>query len=194
MVGTFGDFRVSNSMEIIVSLEAVMLRALLNSRLPITALTFLGAVTAVCERLPGMGAERSGISMVLEAQLDGVTAFKTKVPVCRAEPGRIIESPRKTFSFSIKPKRSILWMRELGHTVTPITTKPNQEIDVLIWTYCTEDNDPCGSSVSITISGSFSTGEKPLRNMIHLAHPKRRDRSDIATGLSILTYPAQPGE
>ena len=160
----------------------------------ITAFALMGG-GAVCEQIPGIDSERSAMLMALEAQLDGITMFKTTFPLCHAEPGGIAESPRKTFSFSMKPKRSILWMRQLRHTVTPITTKPNQEIQVSIWTYCTDDNKhPGASSGWIAIGGSISSDDKLLRNMIHLAHPKKRDRSEIATGLAVLTYPARHGE
>jgi len=175
--------------------KTIMLRRLLKIGLPITVLLFTLPVGAFCEGLPESDKEQPALLMALEVQLDRTTVFKTTYPLCHAERGAIAERPRKTISFSIRPQRSILWMRELRHTVTPITTKPNQEIEVSIWTYSIDHGThPGASSDWIPIGGSFYSDDKLLVNMIHLAHPKRRDRSEIATGLAILTYPVKRGE
>jgi hypothetical protein len=172
-----------------------MLKRLLKTGLPITVLLCISPVRAFCEGLPQGDQESPAMLMALEIQLDRSTVFKTTFPVSYAESSTIAESPRQTISFSIKPQRSILWMRELRHTVTPIITQPNQEITGSIWTYSVDDGKyPGASSDWFAIGGSFSTDHKLLVNRVHVAHPKRRDRSEIAAGLVILTYPVKREE
>jgi len=167
----------------------------MSALLPITVLLFTGLAGVFREGIPISDKELPGMLMALEVQLDRATVFKTTFPLCYAEPGTTSQNPQKSISFSIKPQRSILWMRELRHTVTPITTKPNQEIEVSIWTYSIEDAGHPGAGADwLAIGGSFYSDETLLGNMIHLAHPKRRDRSEIATGLVILTYPIKRGK
>jgi hypothetical protein len=155
-------------------------------------LLFTLQIEALCEGLPESGKGKPEILMGLEVQLDRTTVFKTTFPVCYAERGTIAEKPRKSISFSFKPQHSILWMRELRHTVLPITTKPNQEIIGSVSTYSIDNGKyPGANSDWLTIGGSFYSEDKFLVNKIHLAHPNKRDRSEIATGLSILTYPVK---
>ena len=165
------------------------------TRLQIVAVLSMLLVGVLSEGFSESDIERPAMLMALEVQLDRATVFKTTFPLCYAEPGTTSQNPQKSISFSIKPQRSILWMRELRHTVTPITTKPNQEIEVSIWTYSIEDAGHPGAGADwLAIGGSFYSDETLLGNMIHLAHPKRRDRSEIATGLVILTYPIKRGK
>jgi hypothetical protein len=167
-----------------------MLKHLLKIGLPITVLLFKLQGGAFGKGPPECGKPRPEMLMVLEVQLDRTTVFKTTFPLCYAERGTIAEKPRKTMSFFIKPQRSILWLRELRHTVTPITTKPNQEIEGSISTYSIDNADhPGRNSNWLTIGGSFYSDDKLIVNRIHLAHPNKRDRSEIATGLLMLTYP-----
>jgi hypothetical protein len=169
-----------------------MLRPLLKIGLPVTVLLFTLRGGSFGKRLPESGDARPEMLMVMEVQLDRTTVFTTTFPLCYAERGTAAERPRKTISFSIKPNRSILWMRELRHTVTPITTKPNQEIEGSISTYSISNAAHPGTNSNwITIGGAFYSDDKLLVNRIHLAHPNRRDRSEIAAGLFMLTYPVK---
>jgi hypothetical protein len=122
--------------------------------------------------------------MTLEVRLDGVTIFKTAFPLCHEQRGTIVEEPQKTLSFFFKPGRAILWMVQKGVTVTPMQTKPNQLIEgsISIW------HADAGSS-GPTIGASFYSDDRILMRAIHITHPKKRDCSEIATGLLIVTYP-----
>jgi len=41
------------------------------------------------------------------------------------------------------------------------------------------------------IRGSFYSDDKNLTNAIHIVHSKKRERTEIATGLIMLTYPVK---
>jgi hypothetical protein len=147
-------------------------------------LTFLVViVVALANILSAADAERV---MTLEVQLNGAVLSKTAFPLLTAQRGIIVGQPQKTISFSFKSEHDILWMIQKGITVTPIRTKPNQEIEcsISIWHADADSGWP-------TISASFFSGDGILTKAIHIAHPKKRDRSEIATGLFILTYPAK---
>ncbi|HTY61375.1 MAG TPA: hypothetical protein VMG30_03890 [Acidobacteriota bacterium] len=145
-------------------------------------LTLLAAMVAAwAGTLSADDAERV---MILEVQLNGVTLSKTDFKLFDEQRGTIAEEPQKTLSFSFKPEHAILWLVQKGVTVTPVQTKPNQVIEcsISIWR-------PDSDSVLPTISASFSADDRILMRAIHIADPKKRVRSEIATGLVLWTYP-----
>jgi hypothetical protein len=167
----------------------------MSARLLVMLILFTLPVRGFCEGHAQNDKIAPELRMTLEVQLDGVALSKTTFPLRYAQSGTIVEEPQKTISFSFKPKHAILWMRELGSTVTPTTTKPNQVIECSIRMYFMDKaNHPGAGSSWLTIRGSFYSDEKILTNAIHIAHPKKRDRSKITTGLVILTYPVKRGE
>ena len=113
-------------------------------------LTFLLiVVAALANTLFADDAERA---LTLEVQLNGATLSKTAFPLFNTQRGIIVDEPQKTISFSFKPEHAILWMAQKGITVTPMRTKPNQEIEcsISIW-------QADAGSDWLTISASFSS-------------------------------------
>jgi hypothetical protein len=164
----------------------------MSVRLLVTFLLFTLPVRGFCDGHPQNDKIEPESLMTLEVQLDGIALSKTTFPLRYAQSGTIVEEPQKTISFSFKPKHAVLWMRELGSTVTPTTTQPNQLIECSIRMYSMDKANHLGAGSSrLTIRGSFYSEDKILTNAIHIAHPKKRDRSEIATGLVILTYPVK---
>ena len=161
----------------------------MSARLLIPFLLFTLSLMSFCEGRPKNDKKEPVLLMALEVQLDGVTLSKTAFPVCHAERGATVEEPQKALSFSFKPKHAIAWMSGSGITVTPIKTKPNQPIEasVQIW-QARADHD------WLTIGLSFYSDDGILMNAIHIAHLKRRDRTEIAAGLVVLTCPAKRGK
>ena len=125
--------------------------------------------------------------MTLELRLDGTKLYKTIFPVDRAKHGAVMEKPQKTFSFLFKPMNAIVWMRGSGVLVQPVKTKPDQEVECSIQIF-----RPAPDSSWFTVGMSFYSEEKILLHTIHIARPRKRDRSEIATtGITISTYPAR---
>ncbi len=147
-------------------------------------MTFLVVIVATLANAPS-AADAEQV-MTLGVQLNGTAISKTAFPLLTAQRGIIVDQPQKAISFSFKSEHDILWMIQKGITVTPIRTKPNQEIkcSISIWQADADSGWP-------TISASFFSGDRILTTAIHIAHPKKRDRSEIATGLFILTYPVK---
>jgi hypothetical protein len=147
-------------------------------------LTFLVVFFAALASAPS--AEDAERAMILEVQLNGDALSKTSLPLLTAQRGIIVDQPQKTLSFSFKSEHAILWMVQKGITVTPIRTKPNQEIEcsISIWQADADSDWP-------TIGASFFSEDRILTKSIHIAHPKKQDRSEIAAGLVLLTYPAK---
>jgi hypothetical protein len=123
-----------------------------------------------------------GPTMTLEVRLDTATMYKTSFPICRAaratsssqgEDGRV--------EFWFTPRRPIVWT---GYRDAPDTTRANQVIEGSLWEAGADAND-------LVLGVSFSTGERIVINTVHVTHPQTPDATEIAHGLSVLTYPAK---
>ena len=136
------------------------------------------------EQVLSSSAKCDGPDMILEVQLDAVTLSKMAFPFCHAQRGIIAEEPQESLSFYFKPKHAIIWMHESGAVITAMKTKPDQVIDssIRIWR-ADADSD------WLIVGVSFYSDDKILMNRIHIAHLGKRDRSEIAAGLVLLTYP-----
>ena len=161
----------------------------MSARLLIPFLLFTLSLGSFCEGRPKNDKIQPVLLMDLEVQLDGITLFRTAFPVCHAERGATVEEPQKTITFSFRPKHAIAWMNGSGITVTPMKTKPNQLIEgsIQIW-QAGADSD------WLTIGLSFYSDNRILIHAIHIAHLKKRDRTEIAAGLVVLTCPAKRGK
>jgi hypothetical protein len=60
------------------------------------------------------------------------------------------------------------------------TTKPNQKIEGAIWLAGADPN-------ALFLGVSCIANNKIYMNTIHIAHPSRRDVSEIASGLVVIT-------
>jgi hypothetical protein len=57
-----------------------------------------------------------------------------------------------------------------------------ERVPVLIW--------QAGADPDVLVIGlSFSDGHMIYMNTLHIAHPSQRDESEVATGLTVVTYP-----
>ena len=119
--------------------------------------------------------------MSIEIQLDGSTISRTEFPVCRAERDRPESQGQHIgrIRFSFKPSRSIVWK---GYRDEKDVTKAGQTLDADIW-QAGADPD------ALVIGVSFSDRNAIHMNTIHIAHPTRRDESEVAQGLNVISFP-----
>jgi hypothetical protein len=123
-----------------------------------------------------------GSEMTIEAQLDGVTISRTIFPICHTLRDSIpIREPQKTIEFSFRPKRSIVWT---GYRDENDETKANKLINGSFW-QAGADPD------ALLIGVSFIASDRILMNTIHISHTVKRESSEIARGLVIVTYPSK---
>jgi|WetSurSiteA1Bulk_404760.scaffolds.fasta_scaffold02851_2 hypothetical protein len=123
-----------------------------------------------------------GSELTIEAKLDGVTISRTVFPICHALRDSIpVKEPQKTIEFTFRPNRSIVWT---GYRDEDDETKANQLINGSFW-QAGADPD------ALLIGVSFDTGDRILMNTIHISYPAKRESSEIAKGLVIVTYPSK---
>jgi len=126
-----------------------------------------------------------GPAMAIEVRLDGATICKAEFPVCHADRERV-ESQGQWIGkirFSFSPSRSIIWK---GYRDTTDITKAGQVLKADLWQAGADPDD-------LLIGVSFSDQNTIYMNTIHIAHPTRRDESEIAKGLTVVTYPLTNG-
>lgn len=88
----------------------------------------------------------------------------------------------KKLSFSFTPRRAITWE---GYKDEKETTPPNQRLLGDLWL---AGADPDALIIGVT----FRSADSNHMNTIHIAHPNKQDRSEIATGLVVVTTPSDP--
>jgi hypothetical protein len=126
-----------------------------------------------------------GPAMALEVRLDRGIIFKSSFPLCRADRSSIYaRGNSKGLHFAFKPHRAIVWQ---GYRDKDDTTRANQVIEGDIWL--------AGSDPDALLLGvDFTSSDTIYMNTIHIAHPTQRDRTEIARGLVVTTYPIKRGK
>ena len=124
-----------------------------------------------------------GPDMAIEVRLDGKLLHRSVVPICRA--GREDAAAQGQSSGRIEVKftapRAIVWE---GYRDGPDRTKTGQDLTLDIW--------QAGADPEDLLLGVDVMDQKAIHaNTIHIAHPNKRDRSEIASGLEVITYRAE---
>jgi hypothetical protein len=125
-----------------------------------------------------------GPTMVIEVRLDKQLLYKTAVPLCLA-PRDDSRTQRETHPVVVRftPSRAIEWS---GYRDQPDVTRPGQELELTLWQ---AGADPDDLQIGVSVAGD----EMLYMNTIHIAHPKKRAESAIASGLVVVTYPRAAG-
>jgi hypothetical protein len=149
------------------------------------------AITILAISFPGNAAEGpvwfwfstcGGPMMTLELQLDKATIYKGSFPLCRAERESIAsDGERSNIEIAFRPSRAIVWT---GYQDEPQTTKANQRLECDLWQAGADPN-------AMLIGVGVMSKNQIYMNTIHVASPSERRRSEIASGLVILTYPTE---
>jgi hypothetical protein len=121
-----------------------------------------------------------GPAMNLEVRLDQKVLYKSSFPLCRAERSSVhSQGQARKLHFVFRPRRAIVWQ---GYREEDDTTDANQRIEGDIWL--------AGADPDALLMGiSFSSHDSIYLNTIHIAHPARRDQSEVASGLVVITNP-----
>jgi len=124
--------------------------------------------------------------MALEVRLDRTIIFKSSFPLCNANRSGISgKDQSKRLHFAFKPPGAVAWKgyRSDGGDLS----RANQMIDGNIWL--------AGSDPDALLLGvAFISSNTIYMNSNHIAHPGRRDQTEIAPGLVITTYPIKLGK
>ncbi len=110
--------------------------------------------------------------MALEVRLGSETLYKSSFPICHARRSSPYSQGQKArVEFSFRPSRSINWQG-----------------------YRDEDDKQAGADPDQLLIGvTFSDTRAIYMNTIHIAKPTERSQSEVAEGLTIVTYPADGG-
>jgi hypothetical protein len=123
-----------------------------------------------------------GPSMTLEVRLDTTILFKVSFPLCRADRDAVTsQGQASNAQFLFRPHRAIVWQ---GYRDSGDRTGPNQLIKGHVWQAGTDPD-------AVAIGISFDDARMIYMNTIHIAHPGRRNETEIAKGLVVRTYPVE---
>lgn len=126
-----------------------------------------------------------GPRMTLQVRLDGATIFGSSFPICKGKRSSISRAVRKKhLNFTFKPSRAIVWK---GYRDSDNTSRPGQAIKGSIWLAGSDPDD-------LVLGLVFMTRNSIYMNTIHIAHPGKRDQTEIEPGLAVTTYPAKLGK
>jgi len=122
-----------------------------------------------------------GSAMGIEVQLDKTTIYQSEFPVCRADRASPVSQGQRIgkIHFTFKPSRSIVWE---GYRDTKDTTKAGHVLEADIWQAGADPDD-------LVIGLSVADARSIYMNTVHIAHPSQRDVSEVAAGLTVVTYP-----
>ena len=126
-----------------------------------------------------------GPTMTLEVRLDKTVLYRSSFPLCRADryPLNRVNSQGHTndIHFSFRPQRPILWE---GYRDTSDTTAAGQLIKCDLWQAGADPDD-------LLFGVSFVSAHTIYMNTIHIAHPDKRDETEIAKGLFVVSHPGK---
>ncbi len=123
--------------------------------------------------------------MTLQVSLDGATIFGSSFPICKGKRSSVSQAVRrKQLNFTFKPSRAIVWK---GYRDSDNTTRPGQAIKGSIWLAGSDPDD-------LVLGVVFMTRKSIYMNTLHIAHPGKRDQTEIEPGLTVTTYPAKSGK
>lgn len=170
------------------SVTVQILTRLFRVRLPARAI-----LTVLLVAPTGLGAQEEqawfwfatcgGPTMAVEVQFDRRTIQKVTTPVCRApRSGAGRQGQASTIEFAFRPARMVRWV---GYKDSPQRTRGGERLELTLW-QAGADAD------SLTIGVSILAADAILMNTVHIAHPRRRDESILARGLTLATYPVNP--
>lgn len=121
-----------------------------------------------------------GPSMVLEVTLDRKPILKASIPLCHGERTEgLNRNGAHVLKKRFKPPRAIVWS---GFRHEPDRTAPGQQLQLTF-------SQPNAESDSVAILVNVAGGDRVYMAAVHVAHPDRRDDTEIAEGLVLSTYP-----
>jgi hypothetical protein len=124
-------------------------------------------------------------NLSLEVRLDRKAIYKSTVPICQAERSTFQREDHWLVRFSFTPNRAIVWKGYRDDDSN--TTAPNQPIEGDVWL---AGSDPD----KLLLGVSFSMRRVGYMNTIHIAHPFKRDETEIEPGLLVTTEPVSLGQ
>lgn len=111
--------------------------------------------------------------IAIEVQLDGATISKFVVPVCKLP--RTAEDAQKLLKFTVTETHRSLFGEPKG-----------QQLEGNIW-------EAGGDPDDLLLGVSFTADNRIWLNSIAIVYPNKRSRSELATGLVMITYPTPIG-
>jgi len=122
-----------------------------------------------------------GPAMTLEVRFDKQVVYTASMPLCRMHrQAKTEEKPARVLDVPFEAPRSIKWE---GYRDAPDITKQGQRLHLNLWQAGANPND-------LIIGVSAIDNATIYMNTVHIAHPDRRDETEIAQGLVIVTYPS----
>ena len=156
------------------------------ARIPITAFCFgvlpIASVVSAAQEAPVWQwfATCGGPAMALEVHVESAIVLRITFPTCRAQRGgREAQGQGSTIQLLFRSQHAIRWV---GYRDVPDTTRPNQPLEMRLWQAGADADD-------MVIGVSVSNNRTIYMNTIHIAALGARRQSDIAHGVTVITYP-----
>ena len=122
-----------------------------------------------------------GPTMTLEVRFDKRVVYRASIPLCRMNRDtKTEEKAPRVLDVPFAATRSIKWV---GYRDAPDVTPRGQRLHLNLW--------QAGADPDDLIIGVSAVDEAVIyMNTVHIAHPDRRDETEVAQGLVVVTYPS----
>lgn len=122
-----------------------------------------------------------GPVMGLEVRFDGTVLYRTEFPICKADFSSSKRQGEESgkIRFLFKPERSITWE---GYRDPAAVTAAGHVLNVDLWQAGADPED-------LILGVSFGDEHDTYMNTVHMAFPGKRDVSNPAEGIEIVTFP-----
>jgi hypothetical protein len=121
-----------------------------------------------------------GPTMTLEVRFDKRVVYRASIPLCRMNrEAKTEEKSPRVLDVPFAAPRSIKWE---GYRDAPDVTPRGQRLHLNLWQAGADPDD-------LVIGVSAANESVILMNTVHIAHPVRRDATEVAQGLVVVTYP-----
>ena len=123
-----------------------------------------------------------GPVMALEVGLDAKNLYKGSFAICQASrSSQHSQGQQSRLEFSFRPERPVVWR---GYRDKEDRTGLNHRLTCQLWQ---AGADPDAVVIGVT----FADEQKIYMNTVHIARPGKRNETEVADGLVVLTYPAE---
>jgi hypothetical protein len=121
-----------------------------------------------------------GPTLTVEIAIDKKVVHKSSVPICHADRSDTrTRHEGRSIEVHLTPSRAIEWA---GYHDVPDVTPAGRPLTFTLWQAGAGADD-------LTIGVIVMDTETNFMNTVHIAHPDRREETEIAAGVVVATYP-----
>ncbi|HUD71143.1 MAG TPA: hypothetical protein VMQ62_04200 [Dongiaceae bacterium] len=125
-----------------------------------------------------------GPTLTVEIVIDKKVVHKASVPICHTDSDTLrARNESRSIAVRLTPSRAIQWT---GYRDLPDVTPADRPLTFNLW-------EAEAGVADLSIGVSVMDKQTNFMNTVHVAHPDRRDETEIAAGVVVVTFPHGAG-